>query len=110
MPYSQSRVGIGTVGRVCEIPMPFIGIQSPRFLAAVADLGSLIWLKIVKGAVLLLSESFHFFFRWRHHLLDRVRDRNTFPAVINAEMRESTRPARRHEVINRTRSDAASLA
>ncbi len=29
-----------------------------------------------------------------HHLLDRVRDRNTFPAVINAEIRESTRGVR----------------
>ena len=26
-----------------------------------------------------------------HRLLDRVGDRNSFPAVINAEMRESTR-------------------
>jgi hypothetical protein len=68
------------------------GLQSLRPVGRVAELGSLIWLKSVKRAVLLLSESFHFFFRLLlHRLLDRVRDRNSFPAVINAEMRESTR-------------------
>jgi hypothetical protein len=32
-----------------------------------------------------------FYFVHDAELLDRVRDRNVFPAVINAEMRESTR-------------------
>ncbi len=37
---------------------------------------------------------FSFSSDFAHRLLDRVRDRNTVPAVINAEMRESTRAAR----------------
>lgn len=53
---------------------------------------SLIWLKTVKRTVLPRSGKSSFFFRLLlHRLLDRVGDRNAFPAVINAEMRESTR-------------------
>ena len=57
-------------------------------------LGSLIWLKGVKRTVGLRSESFHFSCGFAHGLLDRVGDTNTFPAVIDAEIRESSRPAK----------------
>jgi len=71
---------------------------------------SLIWLNSVKRPVRLRSGKFHFFFRrCRHRLLHRVRDRNAFPAGIQAELRESTRHrGRGPAVINSTRSDAAS--
>jgi hypothetical protein len=89
-----------------------VGITLPILLGALPLIcagWSMIWLKFVKRTVVLLSESFHFFFRlFLHRLLDRVRDRNTLTAVINAEIREST-PDSRRGVINRTRSDAASF-
>jgi hypothetical protein len=54
---------------------------------------SLIWLDVVKQAVALLSEKFH---RFRFNALRGFSESEAgtlFPAVINAEMRESTRQA-----------------
>ena len=53
----------------------------------VAELGSLIWLNTVKRTVLLRSGKSSVFFRLflTTFLLDRVGDRNSFPAVINPE-------------------------
>ena len=41
-------------------------LQSVRLVAAVAELGSLIWLEYVKQVVALLSEIFHFHSGLRH--------------------------------------------
>ena len=81
-------------------------MRSTRAAEAVAELGSLIWLEFVKQAVTLRSEKVHFFSVGITAALLSQRQEHLIPAVINAEMRESTRPEK-DEVINSSRSDAA---
>jgi hypothetical protein len=62
----------------------------------VAELGSLIWLEYVKQAVVLLSEIFHLLpVCVTAAFLSQKQER--FTAVINAEMRESTRLVFAHQ-------------
>jgi len=72
-------------------------------------LGRPIWLNFVKRTVLLLSESFHFFFRLVFTAFWTGSETGTLLLrLFHAEMRESTRGAPGpHEGINRSRSDAA---
>ena len=57
----------------------------------VAELGSLIWLEYVKQAGALLSESFHFLPVCGHRGFSESETGTLSTAVINAEIRESTR-------------------
>ena len=84
-------------------------LQSCALVAAVAELGSLIWLHFVKRTVVLRSGKFLFFPVSRHRGCIESGAGTLFLRLSNAEMRESTRGAwPLREVIKRSRSDAAS--
>ena len=71
-------------------PAITLRLQSQKLVGRVAELGSLIWLEYVKRTVTLLSENLHIFSAFfTAAFLSQRQERVT--AVINAEMRESTR-------------------
>jgi hypothetical protein len=79
------------------------------FSSHVAQLFSLIWLTIVKRAIGRLSE-ISIYFRFTSPGTNLSQQQGRHDCGFNAEIRESTRPAGRYEVINRSRSEAAPIS
>ena len=87
-----------------------LSLQSDALVGRVAELGSLIWLNSVKRAVLLRSEKFHLFFRLFFSVFLIGSETGTL-CFLRLSMLRYVSPLGEFalsEVINRTRSDAAS--
>ena len=98
--------------RMASNPTIALRLQSLRPAGRVAERGSLIWLKSVKRTVLLLSEDFHFFFRLIFTTFWIGSETGTL--FLRLSMLRCVSPLGHAaftapEVINRTRSDAASF-